>query len=151
MDQPTSLELHIIGTEPNVTQAANAAARLIQQDSPSEYFENRVNDMLENHFHTTKDSNMVEFSVEEECYWAIYEEDISAIADAIAQASPDVKFHLSACITMTYEEGYDLCVDIDYADGKMSVDVSEDFYDDEEDEDEDEDEDEYEDEEEDEE
>ena len=134
MDQPTYLKLHITGTEQNVAQAANAAIRVIQQDSPPKYFENRVKRMLEANFRTTTDSN-AEFSMGEElCYWAIYEEDISTIADAIVQASPDVKFHLSARITMTYEEGYDLCVDIDYADGEMSEDVSEDPYDDEDDE-----------------
>ena len=47
MDQPTYLELHITGTEQNVMQAANAAARVINQDSPSEYFENRVKKFAE--------------------------------------------------------------------------------------------------------
>ena len=140
MAQPTYLNLCITGTERAVAQAANAAARIIQQDSPPKYFENRVKGMLEANFKATTDSNAAEFSVREECYWAIYEEDISTIADAIVQASPDVKFHLSARITMTYEEGYDLCVDIDYADGEMSTDISEDPYEDEEDEDEDEEE-----------
>jgi len=140
MDQPTNLNLRITGTEQNVMKAANAAARIIKKDSPSEYFEARVKNMLENNFKTTGDSDMAEFSVMEECYWAIYEEDISAIADAIVEASPDVKFHLSACITITYEEGYDLCVDIDYADGEMTKDVSEEYYEDEEEEDEEEDE-----------
>ena len=128
MDQPTYLELHITGTEQNVMQAANAAARVINQDSPLEYFENRVKNMLENNFKHTIDSDMVEFSVEEACYWAIYEEDISTIANTIVQASPDVKFHLFARITINFCEGYDTCVDIDYVSGEMTVDVSYDEY-----------------------
>ena len=38
-------------------------------------------------------------------------------------------FDISAVITITYSEGYDLCVDIDYADGEMSVDTTEEYYD----------------------
>ena len=140
MDQPTYLKLHITGAEQSVVKAANAAARIIEQDSPRKYFEGRVQDLLKYGLRITGDSN-AEFSVDmDDCYWAIYEEDISTIADTIVQASPDVKFHLSARITMTYEEGYDLCVDIDYADGEMNVDTSEDFYEDDEYEDEDEEE-----------
>ena len=130
MDQPTNLNLHITGTKQNVMQAANAAVRIINRDCPREYFENRVKNTLENNFKPTGDSDMAEFSLNTESYWAVSEEDISAIADAIVQASPDVKFHLSACITITYEEGYDLCVDVDYADGEMSVDTSEEPYED---------------------
>ena len=129
MDQPTYLELHITGTEQNVAQAANFAARIINQNSPREYFEYRVKNMLENNLKNTIDSEVVEFSLNTESYWAIYEEDISQIANAIIQASSDVKFHLFARITMTYCEGYDTCVDINYASGKITIDVSYDEYD----------------------
>ena len=50
MDQPTYLKLHITGTEQSVTQAADSAARVINQNSPREYFENRVKNMLESNF-----------------------------------------------------------------------------------------------------
>ena len=129
MDQPTYLELHITGTEKNVTRAADSAARVINQNSPREYFETRVKNMLERNFKKNVDSNIVEFSVNEDCYWAVYEEDISQIADVIIQASPDVNFHLFARITMTYCEGYDTCVDINYASGETTIDVSYDEYD----------------------
>ena len=124
MDQPTYLNLHITGNKQNVIQAANAAARIIQKDSPREYFENRVKDMLECNFKIMTESNIAEFSVNEECYWAIYEEDISEIADTIIKASPDVKFHLFARITINYCEGYETCVNINYASGETSIDVT---------------------------
>lgn len=38
---------------------------------------------------------------------------------------------------LTYEEGYDLCVDIEHVGGKLTVDTSEWFYDDDDDEEED--------------
>lgn len=129
MDQPTYLKLHITGTEQSVTQAADSAARVINQNSPREYFENRVKNMLEHNFKKNVDSNMVEFLLNEDCYWAIYEEDISQIAAAIIQASPDVNFHLFARITMTYCEGYDTCVDINYASGETTINVLYDEYD----------------------
>ena len=62
MDQPTYLELNITGTKQNVMPAANAAARIINLDSPKENFENRVKKMLENNFKHTIDSDTAEFS-----------------------------------------------------------------------------------------
>lgn len=144
MDQPTNLKLHISGTEQNVSQAANAAVRIINQDCRRQYFESRVKDMLENPFNFKKsdDSNIVEFSLDVECYWAFEEADISQIANAIIQASPDVKFHLFAQITMTYWDGYDTCVDINYSSGQTTVNVSYDEYDDDEEDDDEKDDDE---------
>lgn len=129
MDQPTNLELRITGTEQSVAPAAEAAARIIAKDSPSEYFEQRVKNMLEGTIKATADPDIVAFALNRESYWAVAEEDISAIADAIIQASPEVTLHLSARITMTYEEGYDTCVDINYASGERTVNVSYDEYD----------------------
>jgi hypothetical protein len=129
MDQPTNLELRITGTEQSVAPAAEAAARIIAKDSPSEYFEQRVQNMLEGNIKATADPDIVAFALNRESYWAVAEEDISAIADEIIQASPEVTLHLSARITMTYEEGYDTCVDINYASGERTVNVSYDEYD----------------------
>lgn len=73
-------------------------------------------------------------------YVCLDEDEIKNIAKAIMKESPNVEAHISAVITITYSEGYDLCVDVDYVDGKMSVDTSEEYYEDFEDEDEDEEE-----------
>ena len=120
MDQPTYLDLRITGTEQNVAQAANAAVRVIEQDSPPEFFEKRVKALLE---YDVLDSNTAEYLLYKTCYWAFDEFDVDEIADAIIQASPDVEFHLSARITITCYEGYDTYVDINYVSGEKTMDV----------------------------
>ena len=69
------------------------------------------------------------------------------IADDIIVAFPNVEIHISAGITITYDDGYDLCVDVDYAEGEKNVNSYRSYYEgreededwDEEDEEEDED------------
>ena len=70
----------------------------------------------------------VEYTAEQESYACIWEEDITEIAQAIIDVSPDVEFHISAVITVTYAEGYDLCVDVDYVNGEKTVRTEEDYY-----------------------
>ena len=55
---------------------------------------------------------------------------IVEIVKDISTASPNVEVHISAVITDTYEEDYELCVNIDYIEGEMSVDSSEEYFDD---------------------
>ena len=52
------------------------------------------------------------------------------IAEDIIKVSSDVEVHISAVITVTYSEGYDLCVDVDYVDGELNMDISEAYYED---------------------
>lgn len=51
------------------------------------------------------------------------------IGNEIVKVSPDVNFKISAVITITYEEGYDVCVTVDYKKEKMKVSTTLEYYD----------------------
>ena len=44
------------------------------------------------------------------------------------ETSPGVEFYMTAVITVTYYEGYDICIDAKYVNGKLDVNVSEEYY-----------------------
>lgn len=85
----------------------------------------------------TIDGETVEYYSEQESYACIWEDDILDIPRVISEIAPTVKAHVSAVITITYTEGYDLCVDADCADGNVKAVIFEDhegYYDDDDDE-----------------
>ena len=156
MDQPTSLEIVIKGKGESVKRAAVAAQKGIDRNTrsfqESNYvfgdgsdFAEKMNiiGVLGDYTYHEKEDGTAEYTTEQESYGCIWEENIKGIADAIIEVSPDVEIHIAAVITITSSEGYDLCVDVDYVDGELSIERSEDYYEDwdeEEDEEEDEDE-----------
>jgi hypothetical protein len=151
MDQPTSLNISIKGKPEDVKRAALAAQRRIALNTKGfdenayafgdgSDFEQKMR-ALRIRFHLDEmDDGKAEYSTEQESYACIEEEDITGIANEIIKASSAVEAHISAVITITCEEGYDLCVDIECFDGKMRVDRSEEYYDDFEEDEEDEEE-----------
>ena len=153
MDQPTKFEITITGNIEDVKGAAllaqkrldNYADDLDDTCALDDDFESKLADaigIMGDFDFTENEDGTAKYSTEQDNYDCVEQDDIEDIANDIVEEFPDVEFHISAVITITYEEGYDLCVDIDYADGEMSVDTSEDPYedwDDEEDEDEEED------------
>ena len=142
MDQPTNLKIKITGKSESVKRAALAAQRRIDLDTNG--FEENAYEMTGNsdfeekldkaigiygdYSYEEAEDETSEYSTEQESYSCIWEDDIRGIANEIIKASPDVEVHISAVITITYAEGYDLCVDIDYVDGELSVDSYEEFY-----------------------
>lgn len=148
MDQPTNLNITIKGKSADVKRGALAAQRRIDLDtkgfdeSAYEYgdgsdFKEKLDaaiDILGDYNFVENEDGTAEFSTEQESYGCIEEDEIKDIANDIVKVSPDSEVHITAVITATYEDGYDLCVDIDYVDGEMNVDTSEEYYDDEDDE-----------------
>lgn len=144
MDQPTSLEIVIKGNGESVKRAALAAQRRIDLDTKgfkeSAYvfgngsdFEEKIVEaisILGNYEYTECEDGTAEYRTEQESYGCIWEENIKEIAEDIIKVSADVEIHISAVITITYEEGYDLCVDVDYVDGELKVYSSEAYYED---------------------
>jgi hypothetical protein len=150
MDQPTSLEITIRGKTEEVKRAALAAQRRIDLETvgfdenayafgDGSDFKGKLDKTLNWHGSYSLDENadgIAEYSTEQESYGCVEEKDIKEIAEDIIKVSPFVEVHISAVITITCAEGYDLCVDVDCVEGKIKVDVSEEYYDcDEEDED----------------
>ena len=148
MDQPTYLDLRITGTEQDVTQAAVAAIRCTKQYHKPEYVEYFVNKLLGHDSNTSTDSepseflfcdlcvlrpstdtNPAEFTFRDLCNWAFDEFDVDEIADAVIQASSDVELHLSARITISWYDGYDTHVYINYVSGEKTMDVVYDEFD----------------------
>ena len=144
MDQPTNIKLTIKGKAEDVTLAVLAAQKRILRDTIG-FDESKFALAADAGFADTMDSLMgmlgrgrytehedgtAEYSSEQESYSCIYSEDIEDIAKAVKDAAPSVEAHLAAVITVTYAEGYDLCVDIDYANGEISSTCREEYYDD---------------------
>lgn len=152
MDQPTKLELLIKGKSEDVKRAALAAQRGIDLNTngfkESAYafgdgsdFKEKIDEAISifgDYNYNEYEDGTAEYTTEQESYSCIWEEDIKGIANAIIEVTPNVEIHISAVITITYEEGYDLCVDVDYVDGEISMDISEEYYEDWEDDEEDE-------------
>lgn len=144
MDQPTSIELRIVGNEQDVKRAALSAMARINQDTngfvESDYsfgdgsdFEKQMSNILDlaGSFNIhQKNDGQIEFESEQESYGCVYEEDIREIANAMISVSPNIEFHIEAVITIYADEGYDLCVDVNYINGKCKVKVTEEEYDD---------------------
>ena len=132
--QPTSLEITIKG---NVEAVKRAAQKRIDSNTNGfdekayviddvDDFEELLDDaigMLGDYKCNESEDGTAEYTTEQESYGCIYDTDIMEIGKAIATAAPDVEAHISAVITITYEEGYDLCVDVDYEDGELSMDI----------------------------
>ena len=142
MDQPTSLDITIRGKSIDVKRAALAAQRRIDLDTrgfkKEKYifgdgldFEEKIKDTVYGDYSLNENENGTAKYQTEQTSWAcIYREDIKEIADDIVKTSPDVELHMTAVITMTYEEGYDLCLDVDYVNGEMHTNVSKKYYED---------------------
>ena len=142
MDQPTSLEIKITGKSESVKRAAFAAQRRIDLDTNG-FEENKYEFLKDSDFekkldeaigiygdygYAESEDGLAEYSTEQESYSCIWEDDIRGIANEIIKVSPDVEFHIAATITITYSEGYDLCVEVDYADGDLEVSSYEEYY-----------------------
>lgn len=148
MDQPTNLEITIKGKGEDVKRAALVTQRRIDLNTmgfeESAYafgdgsdFETKMDeaiDLLGTYDYSENEDGIAEYSTEQESYGCVEKDDILGIANDIIKVSPNVEIHISAVITITCEDGYDLCVDVDYVDGKMNVDSYEDYYDDDDDE-----------------
>ncbi len=142
MDQPTSIEIKIKGKEIDVKRAANAAQRRIDLETrgfdENNYifgdgsdFEERMDDImgiLGSYDICSVDNDIIEFESEQSSYGCTSEEDIKGIANDMIKESPNVEFHIESVITDTYSEGYDLCVDADYANGELKVVTDKDYY-----------------------
>jgi hypothetical protein len=145
MDLSTILKIKITGKKEEVKRAALASQRRIALDTrgfeESAYFFGDGSDFKVKmdeaiffgnyEFNEHGDGN-AEYSTEQESYGCTEEDDIKEIANDIIKVSSNVEFHIYALITITYEEGYDLCVDVGYEGGKLTVNTSEKYYDDEE-------------------
>ena len=138
MDQPTNIDITIKGTAVDVKRAALIAQKHLDLEeydfNESAYALDGDLDLKMDHlgildYCTPSENGIAEYEITQESYRCIEQEDIEAIANDMIKASPDVEFHISAVITVTYADGFDLCVDIDYTDGNMDVNVSEDYYD----------------------
>ena len=144
MDQPTNLEIVIKGTKEDVKRAALAAQRRIDLDTKgfeeSNYvfgdgsdFETKLADTIGifgDYKYNENEDGTAEYTTVQESYGCVEEDDIVEIVKDISTASLNVEVHISAVITDTYEEDYELCVNIDYVEGEMSVDSSEEYFDD---------------------
>ena len=139
MDQPTHIEIVIKGKAKDVQRAAFAAQRRIDVNTlgfnESAYvfdddfdFAEKMDEIITEYSYNELNDGTAEYTIEQESYACIWEEDITEIAQAIIDISPNVEFHISAVITVTYAEGYDLCVDVDYVDGKKTVSTEEAYY-----------------------
>lgn len=141
MDQPTKLEITIKGKELDIKRAALVAQRRIDlptrgfKESNYEFgdgsdFESKMDGTLGKlgHYTISLKDDVVEFTSEQESYGCTDESDVRNIAEDIVKATPAVEVHISATITVNAAEGYDIGVEIDYANGDMKVDVSEDKY-----------------------
>ena len=142
MDQPTGIEIRIIGKSMDVKRAALAAQRRIDLDTrgfeEEKYifgdgsdFEEKIEEavgILGDYNFDDNEDGTAEYHTEQESYACIEEGDIKGIAEDIVKTSPDVEFHMTAVITVTEWEGYDVCVDADYVNGELNVDVSEEYY-----------------------
>ena len=134
MDQPTHIEITIKGTKENVKRAALSAQRRMDRDTrgfkEKDYVlgsGSSLEKMIEKAIDDTEENQAV-LNMEDESYSCIWEEDITDIAKEIIKTAPEVEFQISAVITITYAEGYDLCVDISYVDGEMNEDTYEAYY-----------------------
>ena len=149
MDQPTNLEIKITGKTEDVKRAALASQRRIDLDTSgfeetayefgdgsdfSEKMDETVSVLGSYEFNEPGDGT-AEYSTTQDSYGCINEDDIREIANEIIKVSSNVEFRIEAVITITYEEGYDLCVDAEYVGGKLTVNTSEEYYDDDFDED----------------
>ena len=140
MDQPTNLTITIKGNADDVKCAALAAQRKIAifdgneldeityEFSDGSDFESQMEEILDTYEYQEDEDGNAEYSSDQESYGCIWQENITEIAEELIKIAPDLEIHISAVITVTYADGYDLCVDIDYVDGKMTVDISEDYY-----------------------
>ena len=153
MDQPTNLEITIKGKAEDVKNAAFVAQRRIDLNTngfdegaylynDDQDFESRMDELivLGSYSYDESTDGIAEFETEQESYGCVEENDIKGIATDIIKLFPDVEIQISAVITITYEDGYDLCVDVSYSNGEMNVETSEEYYEDEYDDDEDDDE-----------
>jgi len=144
MDQPTYLEMTIKGNELDVKCASIAANRRIARDTigfdENEYVFiersfsaqiEKIYSSLGSYEFSQVEGDKWEFKAQQDSYGCIEEDDIKEIAEEIIQSSPNVEFHLSAVITTYNEDGYDLCVEIDFVNGEINVNTSEDYFDDE--------------------
>ena len=141
MDQPTKLQITITGNSNDVKRAALAAQRRVDLYTAGfdekayvfgdgSDFEEKMDDTVVVYDYTENEDGTAEYDADQESYACIEENDIVDIANEIVKTSPDVEFHISAVITVTYADGFDLCVDVDYVDGTMSVETREDYYED---------------------
>ena len=144
MDEPTKLEITIRGNELEVKRAALVAQRRVELDTngfKEEMFvfgdgsdvEEKLRKVifLGNFKFTKKEDGVVEYETEQESYGLIWQEDVEAIAEDIKKATPSVEAKISAVITATSTDGYDLCVDVEYKNEEINVDVTEDYFEDE--------------------
>ena len=142
MDQPTSIEIRITGKSTDVMRAALAAQRKIDLEpmgfNEEKYILSDGSDFGEKmkeeactfgdfSFDKNK-AGTAEFYTEQESYSCTEEDDIKEIAEAMIETSPGVEFYMTAVITVTYYEGYDICIDAKYVNGKLDVNVSEEYY-----------------------
>lgn len=145
MDLSTILKIKITGKTEEVKRAALASQRRIALDTrgfeESAYFFGDGSDFkvkmdkaifLGNYEFNEHGDGNAEYSTEQESYGCTEKDDIKDIANDIIKVSSNVEFHIDALITITYEEGYDLCVDVEYGGGRLTVNSSEKYYDDEE-------------------
>lgn len=142
MDQPTNLAITIKGASEAVRNAAVAMQKSIAGTTSgfdenvfivSRNFDAIMKDsigILGNYDYCENEDGTAQFGTEQESYGCIEESDVRNIAKAIIESSQTVKAHISAVITATYGEGYDLCVEIDCADGKMKVETTKEYYED---------------------
>ena len=144
MDEPTRLEITIRGNELEVKRAALVAQRRVELDTngfKEEMFvfgdgsdaEEKIKKAVGfgDFKFTKKEDGTVEYETEQESYGLIWQEDVEAIAEDIKKVSPNVEARISAVITTTSTDGYDLCVEVEYKNENIKVDVTEDYYEDE--------------------
>ena len=133
MDQATNLEIKIIGQSMDVKRGALAAQRRIDLDTKGfdenaytfgdgSDFETKMDEavgILGNYNFSENDDGTTSFSIEQESYACVEEEDIVDIVNNIINVSPNVEIHIAAVITI---HDNDLYVDIDYVNGELNVD-----------------------------
>ena len=139
MDQPTNIKITIKGKKEDVKLAALSAERRIDLETrgfkESEYvMGSELEKLIEKTIYFEGDKAVCD--IEEESYACIYDSDITDIAEEIIKVAPEVEFQIAATITITFSEGYDLCVDISYVNGEMNEEIFEEYYEGWEDEDE---------------
>lgn len=149
MNQATNIEIKIIGKGEEVKRAALAAQRRIDLDTKGfdenayalgdgSDFEAKLDkaiNILGSYNYNESEDGIAEYKTDQESYGCDKKNDIVGIAKDIVKVSPNVEVHISSVITAYFDEGYELCVDVDYVDGKMNVDSCKEYFDDEEDED----------------
>ena len=147
MDQPTNIKIEIKGNKEEVKKAAFVMQRRIDKDSrnfnESNYvfddsidFEQKMKNLigaLGSQSYNENENGTAVYTSEQESYGCLLGDDIKEIGEDVEKASLDVEVHISAVLTVTCSEGYDLCVDVDYVDGQMKVNITEEYYEDEED------------------